>query len=61
VLEALDRYEGCGPDDPEPRYFRREAWFVEVDGGETVRAWVYLWDRSVEGLSRIPSGHWRGR
>lgn len=61
VIEALDRYEGCAPDDPEPRYFRRVARSVEVDGGETVQAWVYLWNRLVEELPRIPSGDWRTR
>jgi len=61
VLEALDRYEGCGPDDPEPRFFRREAWTVELTGGEVVQAWVYLWNRPVDGLPRISSGDWRRR
>jgi len=61
VLEALDCYEGCGPDDPEPRFFRREAWTVELAGGERVQAWVYLWNRPIDGLPRISSGDWRRR
>ena len=42
VVTALDAYEGCSVDDPEPHAYRREVIDVEDQSGRIVRAWAYL-------------------
>ena len=48
VFDELDAYEG-------EDYVRAE-WPVEMPGGETIDAWVYLYCSMVDEDSRIPSG-----
>ena len=60
VLEALDRYEGCGPADPPPREFERRTISVQLDDGRTVEAWAYVYCLETEGRPRIDSGDYRG-
>ena len=55
LFAHLDDYEGCGPGDPAPTEFVRRTMPVLQDGAE-VQAWIYLFDRDVEGLPRILSG-----
>lgn len=55
TLAVLDRYEGCGGEDP---LFRRATAAVRPEEGDRRTAWVYFWDRPVEGLRQIPSGDW---
>ena len=54
LLDFLDRYEGCHPDDPEPHeYLRRRCRVrLEVDGA-TRDAWVYEFIGNSSGLERI--------
>ncbi|GAA0623637.1 gamma-glutamylcyclotransferase family protein [Streptomyces crystallinus] len=63
VLRVLDQLEEChGPDDPRNMYDRVERT-VELPGGETARAWVYL---AAAPLARelrahgtpLPGGDW---
>lgn len=56
VLPALDRYEGCSPEDPEPHAFVRKQRLVTLDNGGTIDAWIYLYTRPVSGKDRIDSG-----
>ncbi len=56
VLLSLDQYEECGPDSPEPTEFVRRMEAVRLGSGETIRAWVYLYNRPTEGLERVPGG-----
>jgi gamma-glutamylcyclotransferase (GGCT)/AIG2-like uncharacterized protein YtfP len=55
LLPILDAYERCAPAERAPEY-RREVRDVLGPGGETVRAWVYLYNRPVDGRARIASG-----
>jgi gamma-glutamylcyclotransferase (GGCT)/AIG2-like uncharacterized protein YtfP len=55
-LVALDRYEECGPEDREPTEYRRLQQRVVMSSGESVVAWMYLYNRPVTGLQRIASG-----
>jgi gamma-glutamylcyclotransferase (GGCT)/AIG2-like uncharacterized protein YtfP len=56
TLAELDRYEGCGPGDPEPHpYARREAPVALAGGGE-VTAWVYWYVGDPSGSQVIPGG-----
>ncbi len=56
LLTALDRYEGCGPDDAEPTQYLRLLQDVTLDSGAQVKAWVYIYNWPVEESQRIMSG-----
>ena len=56
LLEKLDEYEECSPNDPKPTLYRREKRNVVLEDGRTVEAWVYLFNRPTDGLPRIRSG-----
>ncbi len=56
LLRGLDRYEGYEPAVPDASLFVRVADDVTLDSGETVRAWVYHYNRPTIGLERIDSG-----
>jgi gamma-glutamylcyclotransferase (GGCT)/AIG2-like uncharacterized protein YtfP len=56
TLAALDRYEGCGPEDPHPWLYERVRVVVTLDGGEQLNAWLYLYRASLTGARHIPSG-----
>ncbi len=58
TLAELDRYEGCGPDDPRPWYFQRALAPVQRDDGAEVAAWVYSYCRPVREEQRIASGEY---
>lgn len=53
LLEILDEYEGCF--DTPPLFWRTQVP-VTQPGGSVITAWVYLYNRSVEGLREILSG-----
>lgn len=55
-LPVLDRYEGCTPDGE--GLYRREQTAVEMEDGETVTAWAYLYNRDTSSLEPLPSGDW---
>ena len=70
TLPRLDRYEGCGPDDPEPHLFERVMKpAVHAPSGQEdaepndepqenaqVDAWTYVYRGPTVGGLRIPSG-----
>ncbi len=56
LLDLLDEYEGCGPQDPQPQAYRREMRTVELAGGKRLQAWVYLYNHSVAKQRQIESG-----
>jgi gamma-glutamylcyclotransferase (GGCT)/AIG2-like uncharacterized protein YtfP len=58
LLAQLDEYEGCGPNDPRPHRFERVATDVQLDGGERVRSWIYVFRDSTVQAPRIESGDW---
>jgi gamma-glutamylcyclotransferase (GGCT)/AIG2-like uncharacterized protein YtfP len=55
-LVTLDRYEECGPEDREPTEYRRLRQTVVTSSGESVEAWMYIYNRPVADLQRIASG-----
>ncbi len=57
----LDRYEGCGADDPHPHEFVRTTTQVQVDGGRCVEAAVYVFALPTSGRPVIASGDWTRR
>ena len=56
LFAALDPYESCGPNDPTPTKYVRTTTTIRRPGGETVAAWIYLYNRDVTTLTRIGSG-----
>jgi gamma-glutamylcyclotransferase (GGCT)/AIG2-like uncharacterized protein YtfP len=56
LLRVLDEYEGYGEGFPEPYEFVRQECAVTLRNGEAGAAWVYLYNRPVDGLPQIPSG-----
>ncbi|MEM6642238.1 MAG: gamma-glutamylcyclotransferase family protein [Bacteroidota bacterium] len=56
LLEELDRFEGIGPAFPSPNEYRRELQEVQIKGGKTMEAWVYLYNRPVAQYPIIDSG-----
>lgn len=56
LLAELDRYEGCGPDDPEPTQYLRLVQTVTLDSGAQMEAWVYVYNLPVDELEWIRSG-----
>lgn len=58
LLRALDRYEGYAPDDEAGSLFVRRRAAVEREDGSAAEAWVYLFNRPVARLARLPSGDW---
>lgn len=56
LLAALDRYEGCGPDDPKPTQYLRQLQNVVLADGTASEAWMYVYNRPVEGREWIKSG-----
>ncbi|HTT64427.1 MAG TPA: gamma-glutamylcyclotransferase [Bryobacteraceae bacterium] len=61
TLLTLDAYEGCGPGDPVPHEFVRQAVTVLLDSGDTVEAWAYLYARETQSRERISSGDYLQR
>jgi gamma-glutamylcyclotransferase (GGCT)/AIG2-like uncharacterized protein YtfP len=58
TLPELDRYEGCGPDDPRPWFFQRSAVLIRTADGTEVPGWVYRYCRPVAEEHRIASGEY---
>ncbi len=56
VFRALDRFEGCAPEDPQPHLYVRQERDVRLDGGTSLTAWVYLYNRETGPLLQIPDG-----
>lgn len=55
VIARLDDYEDYNPaNETEAHYLRRAIQLAEPD----VTAWVYLWNRSVEGCKPLAHGDW---
>jgi gamma-glutamylcyclotransferase (GGCT)/AIG2-like uncharacterized protein YtfP len=59
LFAALDPYESCGPNDPNPTKYVRVTATIR-SAGENVTAWIYLYNRDVTQLERIASGRFIG-
>jgi gamma-glutamylcyclotransferase (GGCT)/AIG2-like uncharacterized protein YtfP len=60
LLAALDTYEGCAPECPQPYPYSRRRIRVRTRQGRRVTAWIYLWTGCIDDLPRIADGRWRG-
>lgn len=59
VLVRLDRYEDCDLADPDDSEYLRRQRLVRLGKSRKVRAWVYEYNRTVEGLKPVPGGLYR--
>jgi gamma-glutamylcyclotransferase (GGCT)/AIG2-like uncharacterized protein YtfP len=59
LLARLDQYEECAPEFPEPTEYVRCKESVIIDYGDSVRAWIYLYNWPLTKLERIESGDFR--
>jgi gamma-glutamylcyclotransferase (GGCT)/AIG2-like uncharacterized protein YtfP len=57
VLKHLDAIEGYRPDDKLNLYNRVEVE-VTTAGGKSVKAMMYVFNRSTSGLERLAGGYW---
>lgn len=60
ALPQLDRYEGCGPGFREPTEYVRRQEEIVLTGGTACTAWVYVYNRPVDGLVWIRPGDFLG-
>ena len=56
LFRQLDRYESVHPQDPQGGLFRREIHTVTLEGGNTLDAWIYLFNPPVRNATHISSG-----
>lgn len=61
VLEQLDRYEGCHPDDPEPHEYCRIVCTATDEDGVRVWCWTYLYQWPSDELEILQNGDWLSR
>ncbi|TWR31449.1 gamma-glutamylcyclotransferase [Mucilaginibacter pallidiroseus] len=57
ALKIVDDYEGFGPGQDEPFLYLREMKDIETDK-VIVKAWVYIYDHDITGLTPIVSGNY---
>ena len=56
VLARLDDYEECSDRFPMPQEYSRKRLSIELGCGDSVVAWVYLYNHDVSKLQQIFSG-----
>ena len=52
VLSRLDEYEECGPGFKEPTEYMRLSQEIRLRTGETLSAWVYVYNRPINTKGR---------
>ncbi len=57
ILAQLDDYEGLYPDDGEEIYYKRELVTTTTEAGDEVIAWIYWYNKDVEGKPIIELEH----
>lgn len=60
LLLELDDYEGCGPYDPKPYLFIREKLLVNLQDGQTLTAWSYIYNLNPARGVPIAEGRFKG-
>ncbi len=56
TLARLDRYEGYDPARPTRSLYVRKSVPISMTDGRSIQAWVYLYNRPVQGCELIESG-----
>jgi gamma-glutamylcyclotransferase (GGCT)/AIG2-like uncharacterized protein YtfP len=58
ALAWLDAYEGITPQNRDSSDYERLEQPARLAAGREITAWVYLYRKTVAGLSAIPDGRW---
>src|SRR5438445_412716 len=58
LLALLDAYEGCDPHDTGNALYRRQRCRVTLPDGQSLDAWIYVYNRDVSDSRLIPSGRY---
>lgn len=61
MLARLDHYEQCGEAFAAPTEFIRVLGKIRFRDGQMIDAWIYLYNRPIDSLTRITSGDFRGQ
>ena len=56
VLKTLDTFEGCRSGGSPKGEFHRDKATIYLQNGDAVKAWIYIYNRPIEGLKVIASG-----
>lgn len=56
VFRHLDPYEGYSPGHPSQSLFIRKKVLVKASAKQSTTAWIYLYNKPVDRLARIPDG-----
>lgn len=56
ILNWLDKYEDYTPDQPEQSLYLRRTVSITMSGNKSLQAWIYLYNRPIDGFRRIESG-----
>jgi len=60
VLSRLDRHEEYGPGFADPSEYVRLSQEVRLRTGQILSAWIYVYNRPVDGFDRVPDGDFLG-
>ncbi len=60
VLNALDEYEEINKN-PSKSLFQRRMTIVNTDNGKRIKAWIYWYNKEVNGFKEIKSGIYKKR
>ena len=58
ALTLLDDYEECSDRFPLPHEYSRKRLTIALSGGDSIVAWVYLYNHDVSTLRQILSGNY---
>ena len=61
VLRLLDEYEEIDNENPKKSLFVRNLVKVKTNKGEILNAWIYWYNKEVEGLKLIKDGIYRAK
>jgi gamma-glutamylcyclotransferase (GGCT)/AIG2-like uncharacterized protein YtfP len=61
VLHALDNYEEIDISTPENSLFKRDIVDVITNNGDKIKAWIYWYNKDIQGLNEIKDGIYRKR
>lgn len=58
VLQAIDSYEECSEDFPQPHEYQRVQQIVTLSTGQAITAWLYLYNHSVSNRKLLENGNY---
>ena len=61
VLNVLDEYEEVDENKPKRSLFKRKLVDVNIAGGKKIKAWIYWYNKDVNGFKELKGGIYRKR